>query len=383
MKIKDFYKELGVSEDASKDEIKKAYKNLAKKCHPDTNPTNKKESEEKFKNITEAYETLSNDSKRQQYDMLKKSGYSGMGDGNFNGYGNGTGNSNFEDILNNMFSRQRGAQKNREQRETDNNDFFDFENIFDNFFDKSQFRSHSGQTANAPERGEDIHVTVNLTLKQVAEGGNLKLKINRRDICPKCNGEGGFNPATCGMCKGTGNVSRMQGGFSVSQVCPHCSGNGITYSTRCPNCASSGTINNERQLKVTIPAGVSEGKIIRIAGEGNTGKNRGQRGNILITIKISEDERFKRIGEDIYYDLKIKFTEAVLGCVKEVPTLHGSAKVTIPAGVQADTKLKLKGQGLKNDNKNAGDQYVLIKIEIPAKLSEKAKKLIDELNHLI
>ncbi len=383
MKMKDFYSELGVSENASKDEIKKAYKNLAKKYHPDANPTNKKEAEEKFKSITEAYETLSNETKRQQYDMFRKSGYSGMGDGNFGGYGNGTGNFNFEDILNNMFTKQRGSQKSRTQKGPESNDFFDFENIFDNFFDKSQFRSHAGKSENAPERGEDIHVTVNLTLKQVAEGGNLKLKVTRRDICPKCNGEGGFNPATCAMCRGTGNVNRNQGGYSVSQICPQCEGSGVNYTAKCTNCQATGNISNERQLKITIPAGVSEGKIIRIPGEGNTGKNGGQRGNILITIKIKEDEKFKRSGNDIYYNLRIKFTEAVLGCVKEVPTLYGTAKVTIPAGVQADTKLKLKGQGLKNDVKTAGDQYITISIDVPTKLSEKAKNLINELDQLI
>lgn len=368
MKMKDFYSILGVSQDASKEDIKKAYKNLAKKYHPDANSGNKS-AEDKFKEITEAYEVLSDDEKRSKYDRIKAGGFSGFGDGNFDFSGAGGAGANFEDILSSIFGGGRGPQPNGAGG---------FGDIFESFFDRgsSGFRGESER----PSRGEDIEVKLELTLKQAVGGGNLKLKVNRRDICDYCSGEGGSGNAACQSCRGTGSISRSQGGFAISQPCPRCSGRGKIKTNTCANCSGQGFVSNIKQIKVNIPEGVADGQLIRIPGEGHAGIRNAPRGNILITVSIKPDDQFSRAGDDLYYDLVLKFTEAALGAVKMVPTIRGSAKVNIPAGAKSGTKLKLRGQGVKNHKTGAtGDQIITVKIDVPSSLSDEAKKLLKEL----
>ncbi len=375
MKMKDFYSVLGVSQSASKDEIKKAYKDLAKKYHPDVNPNNK-EAIAKFKEITEAFETLSDDSKRAKYDQLKNSGFDGS---NFNFEG-GAGGAGYEDILSQIFgggARGRGAQPGGGAD-------FDFGNIFDSFFDRGSGGGAAHGRRREPTRGEDIEVKMELTLKQAVSGGDIKLRVNRRDLCSACGGEGGTGSTTCQTCRGTGSIARGQGGFAISQMCPQCVGKGSVKTSACKSCSGKGTAAAVKQLRVHVPPGITDGKVIRIQGEGHADMNGGPRGSILLTVKVKEDELFSRDGGDIHYELKIKYSEAVLGCVREVPTIHGSARVTIPAGIACNAKLKLRGQGVKNEKeKTAGDQIITVVIEVPSKVSEAAKKLIKELAELI
>lgn len=372
MKMKDFYSILGVPQDASKEDIKKAYKNLAKKYHPDNNSGNKG-AEDKFKEVTEAFEVLSDEEKRSKYDRIKSSGFSGFGDGNFDfsgtGGGSGGGNANFEDILASIFGGGRGQQPNGGAG---------FGDVFESFFDRGAggFRADSDR----PSRGEDIEVRLELTLKQAAGGGNLKLKINRHDMCDFCSGEGGSGNTLCQACRGTGSLSRSQGGYAISQPCPRCSGRGKIKTNTCANCSGHGFINNVKQIKVNIPEGVGEGQIIRIAGEGHAGARGTPRGNIIITVKIKSDEQFVRSGDDLHYELVLKFSEAALGTVKVVPTIRGTAKVNIPAGSKSGSKLKLKSQGIKNHKTGVtGDQIISIKIDVPSVLNDEAKKLLKEL----
>lgn len=389
MKLKDFYKILGVSENASKDEIKKAFKALAKKYHPDANPNNKA-AEEKFKEISEAYETLSDDKKRAQYDQIKNSGFDGSGFGGANwGYGGQGSAGNFEDILKNIFGGMAGGRGQAGGAGPfgggtfgSGEGGFDFGEIFEKFFDRGGERAaRHGRHESA--KGDDIEVKLELTLKQAVSGGSLKLRVNRRDNCPTCGGEGGSDSETCGMCGGTGSLSRMQGGYSISQACPKCMGEGTVKVNACRECGGSGMVTSQKQLKVTVPPGVQNGKIVRIPGEGHAGRYGGHRGHILVEISVREDSEFRREGKDIYRDVTIKFTEAVFGCKKEVPTLHGNGAVTIPPGVQNGSKLKLRGQGVKPaDGSEPGDQYVTVHVEVPKSPSEQAKKLLAELAKL-
>ncbi|HNY11548.1 MAG TPA: J domain-containing protein, partial [Candidatus Wallbacteria bacterium] len=309
MKMKDFYNVLGVSQDASKDEIKKVYKNLAKKYHPDANPNNK-EAEAKFKEVTEAFETLADDSKRAKYDQLKSSGFDGS-NFDFNGGPGGQG-ANYEDILSQIFG---GAARGRGAQQGGGADF-DFGNIFDSFFDKGTGGGGAHGRRREPTRGEDIEVRMDLSLKQAVSGGDIKLRINRRDLCSVCDGEGGTGSSTCTTCRGTGSISRGQGGFAISQMCPRCSGKGSIKTSACKSCAGKGTVNNVKQLRVHVPPGIADGKVIRIQNEGHADVNGGPRGSILLTVKVKEDEVFSRIGNDIHYVLNVKYSEAVLGCVR-------------------------------------------------------------------
>ncbi len=374
MKMKDFYSILGVSENASKEDIKKAYKNLAKKYHPDVNSGNKS-AVDKFKEVTEAYEVLSDAEKRSKYDRVKNSGFSGFGGAGFDFSnmqgGSGGAGMNFEDILSSIFGGgSRGADR--------QNGFGD---IFDSFFERgAEGGSHGGSRQR--ERGEDIEVKLDLTLKQAASGGSLKLKVNRRDLCSYCGGEGGSGSAACSSCRGTGSISRSQGGYAISQPCPSCSGRGKIKTNLCSNCAGKGFVNNIKQIKVNIAEGAADGQLIRIPGEGHAAIGRNApRGNIIITVKIKPDELFTRSGDDIYYELSLKFTEAALGTVKTVPTIRGNAKVNIPAGAKSGSKFKLKGQGIKNHKTGfMGDQIITVVIEVPSNLSEDAKKILRELD---
>jgi molecular chaperone DnaJ len=375
MKMKDFYSILGVSQDASKEDIKKAYKNLAKKYHPDVNSGNKA-AVDKFKEVTEAYEVLSDDEKRSKYDRLKSSGFSGYGNGNFDFSGTGggyAGGADFEDILSSIFG---GGGKGKQNGGG-------FGDIFESFFDRGGSAGARG-SSERPSRGEDIEVKLDLTLKQAAGGGSLKLKVNRRDLCPFCSGEGGSGNTACHSCRGTGSISRSQGGYAISQPCPQCSGRGKIKTNICSSCAGNGFVNNIKQIKVDIPEGVADGQLIRIPGEGHAGVLNAPRGNIIITVRVKSDEQFSRQGDDLYYELPLKFTEAALGAVKMVPTIRGSAKVNIPAGAKSGSKLKLKGQGIKNNKTGAaGDQIITIKIDVPSDLSDEVKKILIELDKLI
>ena len=374
MKMKDFYSVLGVSQDASKEDIKKAYKNLAKKYHPDVNPNNK-EAVAKFKEVTEAFETLSDDSKRAKYDQLKNSGFDGS-NFNFNG---GQGGAGFEDILSQMFGGARGKSSQQGGGEA-----FDFGDIFESFFDRGSGGAGAHGRRREPTRGEDIEVRMDLTLKQAVSGGDIKLRVSRRDLCSACGGEGGTGSTTCQSCRGTGSISKGQGGFAISQMCPRCAGKGAVKTSSCKSCSGSGAVPNVKQIRVHVPPGITDGKVIRIQNEGHADMNGGPRGSILLTVKVKEDEVFSRAGNDIHYELNIKYPEAVLGCVREVPTMHGSARVTIPAGIACNAKLKLRGQGVKNEkDKTVGDQIITVVIEVPKKVSEQAKKLINELAGLI
>jgi len=393
MKLKDFYKILGVSENASKEEIKKAFKTLAKKYHPDANPNNKA-AEENFYEISEAYETLSDDQKRSQYDQIKNSGFDGtnFGGGNW-GYGGqgGPGGANFEEILKNIFGGMGGARGKAGGAGGGSGPFgggsfgggegFDFGDIFEKFFDRGSERTSRHGREDA-DKGDDIEVKLELTLKQAVSGGNIKLKVNRRDSCASCGGAGGSDTKTCPMCGGTGSLSRTQGGFAISQACPKCMGDGTVKLNACSQCGGTGMTTSQKLLKVSLPPGVSNGKIIRIPGEGHAGRYGGHRGHILVEIAVKDDAEFRRDRNDIYFDLTIKFTEAVFGCQKEVPTLHGNKKVTIPAGVQNGSKLKLRGQGVKPQGGDPGDQYVTIHVEVPKNPSEQARKTLTELAKL-
>ena len=345
---RDYYEVLGVPREASLDDIKKAYRKLALKHHPDRNQGDK-EAEEKFKEAAEAYSVLSDTEKREKYDRF---GHSGVGSQGFQDF-DPTVFGDFADIL---------------------GDFFGFGDLFGSRRRSSEPRA---------QRGQDIQYDVEINFREAYEGTSMRLKIPRREACGRCGGKGhepGSKPITCSVCGGRGQMQYRQGFFMVSRSCPQCQGAGRFYEDKCTECGGRALVEKERTIEVKVPPGVDNGTVIRLGGKGEGGTLGGRSGDLYVVVHIKSHEHFEREAENLNVDLPITMVDAALGTDVEIETMEGKRKLKIPPGTQPGTILRLRGEGmprLKGGGK--GDLYVHVKIEIPKKLSAKEKKLLKEL----
>ncbi|MCK5152788.1 MAG: molecular chaperone DnaJ [Spirochaetales bacterium] len=361
MAKRDYYEVLGVSKDASADEVKKAYRKLAIKYHPDKNQGDKS-AEEKFKEGTEAYEVLSDAKKKQVYDQYGFAGVEGMTGGQGHDYS--TVYRDFEDI------------------------FGDFGGIFDSFFGGGGGRrsGHSGRSAQP--RGSDLRYNLNIPFKDAVFGTKVQITYNRHIECSPCNGTGaesGGGRKMCPTCGGSGQVRRSSGFFSIASACPTCNGDGYVIENPCKSCRGAGVVQKSQKIKVTIPAGIESGKRINIPGQGNASPNGGLTGDLYVYITVTPHKYFERDGADVYCVIPISMTQASLGSDLMVKTLDDKkAKLKIPAGTQNDKILRLRGEGIPylHNAGRRGDMYIKIRVNIPVKLSGKAKSLLKELSEL-
>ncbi|MCB1144781.1 MAG: molecular chaperone DnaJ [Leptospiraceae bacterium] len=347
MSEKSYYEILGVSKTAGEDEIKKAYRQLAIKYHPDKNKGNK-EAEDKFKEATEAYEVLRDPNKRRAYDQFGKAGVGAGGPG----FGQGA-YTDFSDI------------------------FGDFGGIFEDFFG-GRVNRRSG-----PRRGSDLRYNLEIALEDAAMGKEFKIEIPRAEVCTDCNGSGaskGSAPATCPDCGGSGQIRHTQGFFSVSSTCGRCSGKGQVISNPCKTCAGQGLVERRRTINIKIPAGVESGSRLKVTGEGEAGPNGGPHGDLYVVTHIKKHPIFERQGNDLIITKSIPLTMAVLGGEIEVPTIEGkNISMKIPEGTESNQTFRLKGNGIPYlGSYGKGDQHVVIKVEIPKKLTKKQRELMEE-----
>ncbi len=362
MAKRDYYEVLGVDKNATKDDLKKAYRKLAMQYHPDRNPDNK-EAEEKFKEAAEAYEILNDDDKKARYDRF---GHEGV-------RGNGFGSQGFSDI-NDIFSHF--------------SDIFGGASIFDDFFGGGQRRARSRGGRGIP--GSDLKVTLKLTLEEIAAGTSKKLKIKKQVKCDECNGTGaeaGTSTKNCPVCQGTGEVKTISrsvfGQFVNITTCNNCNGEGTVVDNPCKKCFGDGRIQDESFLNVNVPAGVHEGSYMTLRSEGNAGKRGGSAGDVIVIFQEAAHEYFTREGDDIVFDLHVSFPDAALGAEVEIPTLNGKAVLKIDPGTQPGKLLKMKSKGIKHLNHaGSGDQIVRVIVEVPKKLNSKEKELLKELSGL-
>ncbi len=355
MSKRDYYEILGVSKDSNDQDIKKAYRKMAMKYHPDKNP-NDKEAEEKFKEANEAYEVLSSPEKRQRYDQFGHAGVNGNGGaGGFEGFGGFGGNGGFEDI---------------------------FGDIFDMFGGGGGFSS--SRRRNGPRKGADIKYETTITFEEAAFGIEKEVEFFRNDTCNTCDGTGakpGTSTKTCTKCNGTGEVKFAQrtplGQIVNVRPCDECSGEGKIVETPCEKCHGKGNIRKKRKVKVKIPAGVDTGSVISIRGEGEPGVKGGPKGDFYLVIDVKPHEIFKRDGYDVICEMPITFVQAALGDEVEVPTLEGKVKYKIAEGTQSGTIFRLKSKGIVHPKGyGKGDQYVKVIVEVPKKLSDKQKDIL-------
>lgn len=358
MNKKDYYEVLGVSKTATDAEIKSAFRRLAKKYHPDV--STEPNAAEKFKECQEAYAVLSDPQKRQQYDQFGHAAFQ-------NGAGGAGGFSNF--------------------------DFGDMSDIFDDLFGGlGGFGGFSGFTnqnsrrgTSGPRKGNDVLYRMTIDFEDAVYGTKKDIKLDVTDTCPDCDGKGGFNSQTCSKCRGSGTITSEQrtmfGSFLTKTTCPECRGTGSTFEKKCTTCHGSGNVEKNKTITITIPAGIDTDNRLRVAGKGEAGTNGGRPGDLYIEFTVKDHEFYERDEDDIYIDLPLTITEAVLGCKKEVPTLYGKVTLTIPAGTNTNDKLRLKGKGIENvQTKKKGDMYVVANVVIPEKLSREQKKLFDTLS---
>ena len=350
---RDYYEVLGVSKGASEDEIKKAYKKLARKYHPDLNPDNK-EAEEKFKEVNEAYEILSDPNKKARYDQF---GFAGV-DPNYGAGGAGGG---FDGGF----------------------DFGDLGDIFGSFFGGG-FGGGRRTNPNAPQRGESIRLSLAISFEEAAFGCEKEVSVDRMEQCGTCHGNGcaaGTTPEVCPDCHGTGQVQvRRQtpmGVFATSSPCGRCGGKGKIIHQPCPDCRGSGAVRRRKTIQVSIPAGIDNGQTISVRGQGSAGKNGGPAGDLLVTITVRPHELFRREGTSVLCDAPITFAQAVLGAELEIPTIDGKVKYDLPEGTQSGTTFRLKGKGLPAINgRGRGAQYVTVYIETPRNLNREQKEAL-------
>ena len=353
---RDYYDVLGVDKSADATAIKKAYRKLAMKYHPDKNPGDK-EAEEKFKEINEAYEVLSDETKRRNYDQFGHEGVNGQGFGGAGGFG-GQGFGGFDDIFGDIFGDMFGGG----------------------------FSGGSRQRRRGPERGADIKQRVNISFEEAAFGKKVQVKINRSEECDQCHGSGakpGTSKKTCPTCHGSGQVQSVQrtpfGNIASTRTCSTCNGEGEVIDSPCSKCHGKGSIRKTKTIEVDIPAGIDNGQMIKLGGQGELGTRGGPRGDLYIEVNVQSHPLFTRDGYDVYLEMPITFAQATLGDKIQVPTLDGKVEYEVPEGTQTGTVFRLKGKGIPKLKSNVrGDQYVKVTVEIPKKLNEKQKELVRE-----
>ncbi len=360
MAQRDYYQVLGVEKKASPEEIKKAYRKLALKHHPDKNPGDAT-CEAKFKEVAEAFDVLSDPEKRRLYDQY---GHEGM---RARGY-SGPNFTTVEDIFAHFSDIFEGS-------------------LFENFFGGGGPRRRGrGRGARQGRPGSDIHVEVNLSFEEVAAGVSRSVETLRQEKCDECKGSGakaGTSLSTCPTCGGYGQVEQSQGFLTLRRTCPQCRGEGLWSPSPCPNCRGQGTVAVKKGISVKIPPGVHDGNQIRLSGEGNDGSRGGPPGDLYCHISVTPHDLFERYNDDVVCEVPISVSEAVLGTRLDVPTLRGKAKVTIPPGTQSGEVLRLSGQGFPNlDDYGTGDQLIKVSVEIPRKLNQRMTELFEELIEL-
>lgn len=350
MTDRDYYEILGVPRSASSDDIKGAFRKMARQYHPDVNKS--ADAEERFKEINEAYAVLSDSEKRAAYDRFGHAGVRGPGGGvDFNV------------------------------------DFSDFADIFGDLFGFGGFGRSTRRSRNVPRRGADLQYRLNLTFEEAVFGVEKEIEITRDEACPSCNGSGaepGTSPVRCKTCNGTGEVRQVRQTILGSMVqvttCPTCNGQGETIETPCHTCQGRGQVRRTRNKVVSVPAGVDTNTQIRLAGEGQPGINGGPNGNLYIAIQVKSHKYFRRRDYDILMDLNVNVAQAVLGADVEVPTVDGTEKLKIPAGTQPGKILHLRGKGVPHLRSNGrGDQLVIVNVEIPSRLSQEQRELFEQL----
>ncbi len=347
--VKDYYKVLGVSKDASQDDIKKAYRKLARKHHPDLNAGNK-QAEDKFKEISEAYDILGDAKKRAEHDrggQFNFDNHGGYGGFDFGGGGGraGAGTADFSDIFGDLFG---------------------------------------GRYSQEPEqsRGEDLLMHLDLSLEEAFTGTTMNIPLSRAASCSSCGGTGAESFETCSKCKGTGHIQGGKGFIRMAQICPDCGGRGKKALASCKKCYGKGSANHAETIKVKIPAGADDGSVIRLKGKGNAGRG-GHSGDLLIEISLRPHPVFKKDGKDINVQIPVTFGEAALGAKIEVPTLDGASMMTLPAGTQGGRRFKLSGKGyIATKSGQRGDQFVEIRVAVPKDIPEKAKEAINVIEEL-
>ena len=362
MAKRDYYEVLGVDKNATADDIKRAYRKLAVKYHPDKNPGNK-EAEEKFKEAAEAYSVLSDSDKKMKYDQFGHAGVDGAGPDFSGGFGN------LNDILNDLFGGAFGGG------------FGGFSGFGGGF--------GGGQRRERVYRGRDIRVRVKLTLEEIAKGVEKEISIEKNVPCPDCGGRGARNSSdvkTCPACNGTGQVQRVVNSFLGQTVtystCQQCGGEGKIISNPCHTCNGTGLVRQRETIKVKIPAGVEAGMQMTVQGEGHAAKNNGINGDLLVVIEEQEHPDFRREGSNLLYTKVISIVDAMLGCEVEIPCLDGKYKVKVEPGTQSGTVVRLRGKGLPSVNSyGTGDLYVKIAVWIPKKLTKDEKALFESMRH--
>ncbi|MCF7936472.1 MAG: molecular chaperone DnaJ [Synergistales bacterium] len=354
---KDYYDVLGVSRDAGAADIKRAYRKLVQTYHPDANPGDKN-AEARFRDIKEAYEVLSDPQKRAQYDQFGYVGEGPPGGGPFEGGGPFGGGDPFGDI---------------------------FGDIFDNFFGGGGGRRSRG--GNAPRRGRDLEMELQVTLEDVYQGVNKEVQVPRRERCERCGGNGaepGTTPKTCDKCGGTGQVEHVQrtpfGQFASVAPCAHCGGTGTINPNPCRECNGTGTVRRRRTLEVRVPPGADTGTRLRISGEGEEGRNGGPPGDLYLVINVAEHERFVRDGDVLHTKVEVAFPQAALGCTVEVPTLEGTATLEVPSGSQPGRTFRIRDKGMPRlRGRGQGDMVAHLEVKVPEAPTERQRALLEAL----
>jgi molecular chaperone DnaJ len=360
---RDYYEVLGVAKDSTKDDIKKAYRRLAIQNHPDKNPGDKA-AEERFKEATEAYEVLGDDQKRQTYDQFGFAGVEGMG-----GAGSAQDFSSvfrdFEDIF---------------------GGFGGFSNIFDSLFGGSGEGRGRGGGSDRASRGANLRYDLELGFEQAVFGASIEIAYTKNDSCKTCHGSGsadGGGKRVCPTCQGSGQVRRSSGFFSIAQPCPACGGEGSVVEHPCRDCGGSGLAKKKQKIKVTIPPGVEDGKRVSIPGQGDSGPNGGQPGDLYVFIHVGRHEYFERDGSDLYCALPIGLATAALGGEIGFTTIEGKKiKVAVPAGSQNGKMLRIRDEGVPSPGGRRGDLYLKILVQVPQKLSRRGREILEELRQV-
>lgn len=353
---RDYYEVLGISKSASEEEVKKAYRVLAKKYHPDMNPGNK-EAEAKFKEASEAYAVLSDPEKKKQYDQFGHAAFEQGGAGGFD------------------FSNM------------DMNDIFgDFGGIFGDLFGGGRT---SRRSYNGPAKGDNVRARINISFEEAVFGTEKEMDLNLKDICPQCNGSGakaGTSADTCSKCGGKGQVTyttqSLFGMVRNVQTCPDCRGTGKVIKDKCAACYGTGYITNKKKIQLSIPAGIDNGQAVRIRGKGEPGVNGGERGDLLVEVTVSRHPIFQRQDYDLYSTAPMSFARAALGGDVKISTIDGDVLYAVKPGTQTDTRIRLRGKGvpIRGDKQNRGDHYVTLVVQVPTKLTSEQKELLRKLD---
>ena len=366
---RDYYEVLGVNKNATDDELKKAYRKLAKKYHPDANPDNKKEAEEKFKEVNEAYETLSDPQKRRMYDQFGADGPQGFGGGQ-GPFGQG-GYYSYSSSGFNGFD-----------------DFGDLGDIFSSFFGGGFGGRASSRKQNGPRKGADLNLRMEITFEQAFSGVEKEITVTRNETCDNCHGTGakpGTSVTKCTMCNGTGQVTQVQntilGQMQTRRTCTACHGTGEVIKEPCDICHGRGAVRKQPRIKVKIPAGIDDNQTVVLRGEGEPGEKGGPKGDLYITVRIKKHSIFTRSGNNVMCEVPITITQATLGADLEIPMVDGTKEIyKIPDGTQTGTKFVIKNKGFKSVNSSSvGDFVFTVKVQTPKKLTKEQRELLVQL----